>query len=108
MKVKVNGMLTDLGDRPIKEIIDGKLVDITFKKLFAKCLTETSNQETQTLSSESKLKRFTLAQKIVGCKDEVNLNPEEIKMLKGTVGKAFNPLVVGKVNILLTPQDSVS
>jgi len=105
MKVKVDGTLTDLNGIPVKESISGKLVDITFKKLFARCLTETSPQETQSLTAEIKLKRFTLAQKIVACKDEINLNPEEIKMIRVTINKAFNPLVVGMVNILLSPEE---
>lgn len=53
-------------------------------------------KDEQNLSGEEKVKRLNLAQKIHG-KPEAEVTAEEIVLIKKLVGKAYGPLIVGRV-----------
>lgn len=57
-------------------------------------------QDEAALPGEEKYRRFQLATKL-SSSDEVDLTAEEIAQLKKLVGKAWSPLVVGRVYELL-------
>ena len=88
--------------RQVKKVFDkdGAVKLVTLKAVCATALTAVFKDE-QNLPAEKKVLRFTLAQKIVATKEAIELNPEEVVMIKKLVGKMSGPLVVGQVyNIL--------
>lgn len=78
-----------------KEIMDNDkattLADVSVNALVM------SYQDEATLGGDVKVKRFQLAEKIVGAKVAIELTADETVMLKGVVAKAYGPLVVGRV-----------
>ncbi len=60
-------------------------------------------EDEKNLGGEEKIKRHKIAVKIHG-KPEVDLKAEEITKIKNLVGKAFGPLIVGRVFEILDPE----
>lgn len=55
------------------------------------------------MNGEQKLKLYTLSMKINDTAAECRLSAEDVVLLKDRVGRAFPPLVVGRVFELLDP-----
>lgn len=56
-----------------------------------------SYEDEKGLSGDDKVKRLNLAQKIHSDKSEYEYTAEDVVLLKKLVGKAYAPLVVGRV-----------
>ena len=57
------------------------------------------------LEGKEKYRRGALAKRIYGCKEPINLNVDDLKLVKDMVGRAFGPHVVMVVWDLLDPTD---
>lgn len=95
MKRVVTTVLTDLSG----EAMNGTNGPLTLRSACVDALLGTYQDEAS-LSGEEKYRRFQLAAKLSGS-DEVDLTAEEIAQLKKLVGRAWAPLVVGRVYELL-------
>jgi len=105
MKVKVNQVLKTIDGQPMKDIKeeidkDGKLVkvaiDATVKLAIVNAVLSPVDKET----GVDKVKKYELAKKVFNA-DEVDLNEDEIKLIKDSVGKGFAPIIVGQIYELL-------
>ena len=93
MKVTVGKVLVDIDNETIKDL---KGNNATAKGVIIEALLATYNDE-QNLSGEDKLKRFELALKIKNTNEVViELNTEEIVLIKKLVGRAFGTIIVGQ------------
>jgi len=97
MLVKVNEVLKTLDGQTMKDN-DGKgnAVDATMKMVIVNAILSPVNDET----GVDKVKKYELAKKVYGS-DEVDLNEDEIKLIKDRVGEGFAPIVVGQIFELL-------
>ena len=97
--------IKDLAEQPITETEAGpdgkpKIVNLTLSRVAVNAVLG-SLPEDREISGEQKLKRFLLAQKILNA--EVELELEDVKLIKDRVGKVFGPLIVGRAFLLLDP-----
>ena len=74
----------------------GNAVDATVKSIMVNAVLSPVEKE----SGIDKVKKYELAKKIYSS-DEVDLNEDEIILIKERVGECFPPLVVGQVFELL-------
>lgn len=95
MKRIVTTVLTDLHG----EAMNGAGGPLTLRSACVDALLG-AYQDEVALPGEEKYRRFQLATKL-SSSDEVDLTAEEITQLKKLVGKAWSPLVVGRVYELL-------
>jgi len=87
------------GKTPMVDNVDGKAVDATLRMALVNALLNpTKKQE----SGMDKAKAYDLAMKIYK-ETEIEVNEDDIKLLKDKVGEAFpSPLIVGQVFKLLS------
>ena len=96
MLVKVNVPLVTLDGQPMQDNVDGKAVDATVKTVIVNAVLAPVQKE----SGIDKVKKYELAKRIFE-NDEVDLNEDEIKLIKDCVGENFAPIVVGQIFELL-------
>lgn len=99
MLVKVNVVLKNLAGEPLKDAdSNGEVVDATLKMAIANSLlTPVRNKED---SGVEKIKKYELARKVYA-NDEVDLDENDIKLIKDCVNAVFPPLICGQVNEML-------
>ena len=97
MKVKVNQVLKTIDGQTMKDN-DGKgnAIDATVKLAIVNAILSPVDKEI----GVDKVKKYELAKKVFNA-DEVDLNEDEIKLIKECVGKGFAPIVVGQIYELL-------
>ena len=96
MLVNVNQVLKTIDGETMKDMVDGKAVDATVKMAIVNAVLSPVEKE----SGVDKVKKYELAKKVYAS-DEVDLDGNEIKLIKDRVGEAFSPLVVGQIYELL-------
>lgn len=122
MKIDFNHQFKTLGgevipERPDEEIVDKdgkktikKYPPFTLKKVCENVLLapETDkNGEVKEMSGEEKAKRYGLAKRIYTGTGLVDLQAEEIVLLKGLVGRMYPTLTVGQAFEVLDPHGAV-
>jgi len=97
MLVKVNVPLKTLDGQVMKDNDgEGKAIDATFKLAMINAILSPVQKE----NGVDKVKKYELAKRIFE-NDEVDLNEDEIKLIKDRVGETFPPIVVGQIYELL-------
>lgn len=96
MLVKVNVPLKTMDGQVMKDNVDGEAVDALVKMAIVNAVLSSVERE----SGIEKVKKYELAKKIYAS-DEVDLDEDEIKLIKDRVGETFPPIVVGQVYELL-------
>ena len=106
MKIDFNVKLLDLRDEPLEirdkkaELVPATLGDVCSEAMLATL--ETDRNE----SGPAKYERWELAGKIIKADIAVELKSEEITAIKGRVGKAYGPTIVGPVYDLLEKKEN--
>jgi hypothetical protein len=93
-KFKLDAPITDLEDKPFP---DGATLRTV---LLGACLNTLRADEL--MDAKQKVELYLLSKKIAS-KGDADLAIEEVALLKDRVGKAYNPLVVGRVYEILDP-----
>ncbi len=97
MKVDVAQVLKNITGQPMKDTdANGEATDATLKLAIVNALLSPVQKET----GIDKVKKYELAKKVYQ-NDEVDLNEDEIKLIKDRVGEVFPPLVVGQIYEIL-------
>jgi len=96
MLVKVNVPLMTMDGQVMKDNVDGQAVDATVKMAIVNAVLSPVEREL----GVDKVKKYELAKKIYAS-DEVDLNEDEIKLIKDRVGVVFAPVIVGQIYELL-------
>jgi len=97
MKLDVNQKLYTIdGVTTIKDNVDGEAVDATLRMVLVNALLSPVQNE----KGMDKAKKYDLAMKIYQ-NAEIDVNEDDIKMLKGRVGDVFPPLITGQVYKIL-------
>jgi len=96
MLVKVNVPLKTMDGQVMKDNVDGQAVDATVKMAIVNAVLSPVQNE----KGVDKVKKYELAKK-VHTSDEVDLNEDEIKLIKERVGETFPPIVVGQIYEIL-------
>ena len=96
MLVNVNQVLKTMDGQTMKDMVDGEAVDATVKMAIVNAILSPVKDE----SGIDKVKKYELAKKVYAS-DEVDLNEDEIKLIKERVGEGFIPIVVGQIFELL-------
>ena len=97
MLVNVNVQLRTLSGIDMKDDDgQGNAVGATVKSVIVNAVLSPVEKEL----GIDKVKKYELAKKIYSS-DEVNLDEDEIKLIKERIGECFSPLVVGQVFELL-------
>jgi len=97
MKVKVNEALKSFDGKPLKDVdANGQAVDATIRTAMINALLSPVQKE----SGLEKVKKYKLAQKIYDG-DEIDLDVDEIKLIKDRIGEVYPPVVVGQVYEIL-------
>jgi hypothetical protein len=97
MKVDFTRKLVTLAGENIKYATKDQttLMDVSLDALL------TPMQDEQNLSGEEKAKRYVLATRIYSNKTDVDLETDEISLIKRLIGKLFGPLIVGQAYPML-------
>lgn len=96
MLVNVTQALKTIDGQTMKDVIDGNAIDATVKMAVVNAILSPVQNE----SGVDKVKKYELAKKVYAS-EEVDLNEDEIKLIKERVGECFNPLIVGQIYDLL-------
>ena len=98
MIIKICSKIRNFDGASINEVnSEGKSSELTLKTIIIEALLRQHTSESK-LGGAEKLKRFELARKIHGCKDEVDINIEEAATVKDCVlSKDFPNMIVGLV-----------
>ena len=97
MLVNVNQSLKTIDGQAMKDNDgQGNAIDATIKMAIVNAILSPVKNE----SGVDKVKKYELAKKIYNS-DEVDLNEDEIKLIKERVGESFAPIVVGQIFELL-------
>ena len=97
MLVKVNQPLKTMdGQVMMDNDGQGKAIKATVKLAMVNAILSPVQKE----KGVEKVKKYELAKKIYAS-DEVDLNEDEIKLIKDRVGETFPPIVVGQIYELL-------
>jgi len=97
MLVNVSQVLKTMDGQTMKDADgQGKAVDATMKMAIVNAILSPVQKE----SGVEKVKKYELAKKVFNT-DEVDLNEDEIKLIKDRVGEAFAPIIVGQIYELL-------
>ena len=97
MLVNVNQSLKTIDGQAMKDNDgQGNAIDATIKMAIVNAILSPVKDE----SGVDKVKKYELAKKIFNA-DEVDLNEDEIKLIKERVGESFAPIVVGQIFELL-------
>lgn len=100
MLVDVTQVLKNLAGNIMKDNDgQGNVIDATLKLAIVNALL-TNSQQGRSENGVDKVKKYELAKKVYQ-NDEVDLNEDEIKLIKEKVGESFGPLVVGQIYELL-------
>lgn len=100
MKINVDGNVLTLDENPVRvDGGDGKVIDLTFKKVIVDSLLIMGQKDAE-VSGEEKLKRYKLA-KTISQGGEVEVTTEEASLIKSQVNKVYSPLVYGRVHELI-------
>lgn len=99
MRINFDTVLRDLKGEPLRETPN---TDMTLAAACSSALLNPYPDE-QNLDPKEKMRRYRMAVKIADG-GECDLSVEEIADLKKLVGKAFAPLVVGRVYDILDPE----
>jgi len=93
MLVKVNVPLKTFDGQTMKDNDgEGNAIDATLKMAIVNAVLSPVQNE----KGIDKVKKYELAKKIYAS-DEVDLNEDEIKLIKDRVGETFAPIIVGQV-----------
>ncbi len=106
MRIDFNLVIKDLGNKPIKENIGGKIQDADLKFYSVFSLTGNPKDPTKQINGVEKLKRFELAQKI-NKGGEIEVTVEEITLIKQLIGEYLPIIIVGRCYELLDPKEKV-
>lgn len=93
--------IKNLDGKPLKE---GDK-EVTIGSLAVNALLTPYDDE-RNLSGEDKVKRFKLAQRIHGATGEIEIQSEEISLLKSLIAKAYTPLIVGQAYVMLESESA--
>ena len=107
MRINVNSPITGFDGEPIVNKEEGgKSEVLTLKSICITALSSTTNAESQkNIAEDEKLRRFDLAMRIYKSDGEMNLDAEEITLLKKRISEIFiMPVVVGRAHELLDPK----
>ena len=97
MLVKVNEVLKTLDGQTMRDVdAQGNATDGTIKRAMINAVLSAVEKD----SGVDKVKKYELAKKI-HASDEVDLNEDEIKLIKDRVGECFGPIIVGQIHELL-------
>ena len=80
----------------MKENVNGEAVDATVRMGIVNALLGANEKD----KGVDKIKKYELAKKVYS-NDEVDLDENEIKLIKDRVGETFGPVVVGRIYELL-------
>jgi len=98
MKIKLTSEILNYDNKPI---LDEEKKPITYRSIFITALN--AQIKSEELKPEQKFKMFSLSVKIYEA-DEVDLNVEDLVLIKERVGLIFTPIIYGRVNELLEKQ----
>lgn len=93
MKIKIKEPILDYEGKEIKQPPEDKT--LTFFDVFINSLNSQMNGEPP-LPAETKNKIYQISKKIYAS-DEPNFTPDQLLLIKERVGKAYAPMVYGKV-----------
>lgn len=96
MLIKVNVPLKTLDGQVMKDNVDGVAVDATVRMAIVNAVLNPVEKE----SGIEKVKKYELAKKVFA-NDEVDLDENEIKLIKDRVGETYPPVIVGQMFELL-------
>jgi len=97
MLVKVNIPLKTMDGQIMKDVNEqGEAIDATFRLAIVNALLSPVQKET----GIDKIKKYELAKKAY-TNDEVDLNEDDIKLIKERVGELYSPIIVGQIYELL-------
>ena len=97
MLVNVNQVLKTMDGQVMQDNDgQGKAIDATAKLVIVNAILSPVEKE----SGIDKVKKYELAKKVYAS-DEVDLNEDEIKLIKDRVGEGFAPIIVGQIFELL-------
>ena len=80
----------------MKDNVDGKAIDATVKMAIVNAVLSPVERE----NGVEKVKKYELAKKVYAS-DEVDLDEDEIKLIKDRVGETYAPIIVGQIYELL-------
>lgn len=94
MKVDTTQVLKNIAGQPMKDNDgNGNVIDATLKLALVNSILSPVQKE----SGVDKVKKYELAKRVYE-NDEVDLNEDEIKLIKDRVAEAFqSPLIVGQI-----------
>ena len=97
MLVKVNVSLVNIDGKAMKDDDgQGQVIDATVRLAIVNAVLS----PVKTDKGIDKVKKYELAKRVY-TSDEVDLNEDEIKLIKDRVGESFAPVVVGQIYELL-------
>lgn len=96
MLVNLNVPLLDIHNQPVVE----KGVEVSAKAVVVTALLAAFSDEAG-LSVAEKVQRFALAVRLQNASAEVDVSLEDLVLIKKLVGKAYSPLIVGRVYEIL-------
>jgi hypothetical protein len=101
VKINANTVLTDLYGTPIRQRTEDGRATEKFQTVGSACVDALLVYQEKEMAGEIKLRRFELAQILVKAMDKAGkceLTLEQATEIKGVVGKAYGPLVVGRIH----------
>ena len=98
MKINFDTILTNLNGQALK---DEKDEPTSLKTVAVNALMQPYPDERE-LSGEDKLKRFSIAL-LIQPGGDIDLNAEQVSLIKKLIGKLYTPLIVGRAYPLLDP-----
>lgn len=102
MLIKLNQVIKNLEGDPIKNA-DNKKDDLTMRNVCVNALLANYSDE-RDIDGNEKAKRYELAMKIHLEKKEIELEIDDVKLIKDLIGKMHFPLVVGQAYRILDPK----
>lgn len=97
MKINTTQVLVGYDGTPMKDNVNGELVDATVRQSIVTAVSSPVEKD----SLMKKVEKDCLAMKVFQ-NDEVDLNEAEIIIIKERVGELYAPRVVGQIVTLLT------
>ena len=101
MKIDFNKPILDLSGKPVKQDDSAKSANATLGTVAVNALMAAYRDE-DSLSGADKARRYALALKI-NKGGTVDLKSEDVTTIKTLIGKAFNPLIVGRAYEIIDP-----
>ncbi len=96
MIVKVNQVLKDYEEKPLKE----GMKEVNLKSILVNTLNYISQNPNEKSTIEDKLKAYKLSIQIMS-KDEVDFALEDLVLIKKNLNLMYTPLIVGQVTIMI-------